>query len=638
LGLAVLAWVAWGFVGTHSPALAMTGVIAATYLLGAWELRQFRAASAALAAALADGREPARLDDWLEGVPAGLRAAVRARVEGQGRGLPGPALTPYLVGLLVMLGMLGTFLGMVLTFQGAVFALEGSADLQAMRSALAAPIKGLGLAFGTSVAGVAASAMLGLMSALCRRERLELARELDGRIATVLRPFSPAFQREASLQALQVQAGALPQVAAQLESLMQRLDERSQQLDAQLLARQERLHGQTLQTFEALADSVGRSLRQSMAEGTQAASQSITPVVSAALSQVVQESQRLHDRLGEVAQAQVDGLMQQFGDAAQRQSEHWRESLQVLAADLQAQWQHAADQAVARHQALCQSLDDATHAVAERTQAQAGRTLDEASGLLNRTEALVQARIDAEVRWQAEHGQRMDQLAALWRQELQALRTEESQRGEAAVARLAQLEAAVAGHLAQLGLALEAPLSRLLHTAAEVPQAAAGVVAQLREDMGRMAERDQQALAERALLLEQLAALLQTVNHAAGEQRVAIESLVASAGTVLAQAAERASQVLQAQAERAGQASADLGAGAVELASLGEAFGQGVQLFQASNDKLVESLQRIEASIERSARRSDEQLAYYVAQAREVIDLSIASQQGLVERWRDGTR
>ena len=30
-------------------------------------------------------------------------------------GLPGPALTPYLVGLLVMLGMLGTFLGMVVT-------------------------------------------------------------------------------------------------------------------------------------------------------------------------------------------------------------------------------------------------------------------------------------------------------------------------------------------------------------------------------------------------------------------------------------------------------------------------------------------------------------------------------------------
>ena len=32
--------------------------------------------------------------------------------------------------------------------------------------------------------------------------------------------------------------------------------------------------------------------------------------------------------------------------------------------------------------------------------------------------------------------------------------------------------------------------------------------------------------------------------------------------------------------------------------------------------------------------RSDEQLAYYVAQAREVIDLSITSQQSIVEDLR----
>jgi hypothetical protein len=45
-------------------------------------------------------------------------------------------------------------------------------------------------------------------------------------------------------------------------------------------------------------------------------------------------------------------------------------------------------------------------------------------------------------------------------------------------------------------------------------------------------------------------------------------------------------------------------------------------------------LQRIEGSLERSTTRSDEQLAYYVAQAREVIDLSIASQQGIVDHIR----
>ena len=47
-----------------------------------------------------------------------LRNAVRLRIEGERVGLPGPALTPYLAGLLVLLGMLGTFLGMVVTLNG----------------------------------------------------------------------------------------------------------------------------------------------------------------------------------------------------------------------------------------------------------------------------------------------------------------------------------------------------------------------------------------------------------------------------------------------------------------------------------------------------------------------------------------
>jgi hypothetical protein len=59
-----------------------------------------------------------------------------------------------------------------------------------------------------------------------------------------------------------------------------------------------------------------------------------------------------------------------------------------------------------------------------------------------------------------------------------------------------------------------------------------------------------------------------------------------------------------------------------------------VTLFSASNEKLMESLQRIEDTLGRSMERSDEQLAYYVAQAREVIDLSISSQQGVIEDLR----
>ena len=135
---------------------------------------------------------------------------MRLRIEGERVGLPGPALTPYLAGLLVLLGMLGTFLGMVVTLNGTGMALESATDLQAIRASLAAPVKGLGLAFGTSVAGVAASAMLGLVSALCRRDRLQAAQLLDARIATTLRVFSLAHQREESFKLLQRQARRCP--------------------------------------------------------------------------------------------------------------------------------------------------------------------------------------------------------------------------------------------------------------------------------------------------------------------------------------------------------------------------------------------------------------------------------------------
>ena len=80
-----------------------------------------------------------------------------------------------------------------------------------------------------------------------------------------------------------------------------------------------------------------------------------------------------------------------------------------------------------------------------------------------------------------------------------------------------------------------------------------------------------------------------------------------------------------------GAVAAQVTGSAVEVASLGEAFGAAVHLFGESNDKLAAQLQRIEAALEKSLTRSDEQLAYYVAQAREVIDLSMLSQKQILE-------
>lgn len=98
--------------------------------------------------------------------------------------------------------------------------------------------------------------------------------------------------------------------------------------------------------------------------------------------------------------------------------------------------------------------------------------------------------------------------------------------------------------------------------------------------------------------------------------------------------AQALGDLLDAQSGKAADVAAHVSSSAVELASLGESFQHSVQLFNASNEKLMDNLQRIESTVSQSMARSDEQLAYYVAQAREVIDLSITSQQGIVEDLR----
>ncbi|MFZ9889335.1 MAG: hypothetical protein ACO3JL_17720, partial [Myxococcota bacterium] len=78
-------------------------------------------------------------------------------------------LARYLVSSLVLMGLLGTFVGLVDALIGARDALSVSTDVSALRSALLAPMRGLSRAFGTSVAGISSSAMLGLALVLLRR-------------------------------------------------------------------------------------------------------------------------------------------------------------------------------------------------------------------------------------------------------------------------------------------------------------------------------------------------------------------------------------------------------------------------------------------------------------------------------------
>lgn len=279
-GLAAAFWVAYTHAGSHPAVLPMLLLIVAAFLAGAIELHRYRAETQALQLALdvAQASPPPTIEPWLATLPEGLSAATRLRLQGDRAALPGPMITPYLTGLLVLLGLLGTFIGMVATLGGTVAALGASADLQAVRVALAAPVQGLGLAFGTSVAGVAASAALGLMSALARAQRTTVSRALDGAIATVLHPHTEDHRRHLMLQALQtgaIQSQVLPAVAQRIEAALMQVAADSRAGIEALTREQSRFHERTAEDAARLSTELkqgwaatGASLEEGLREAS----------------------------------------------------------------------------------------------------------------------------------------------------------------------------------------------------------------------------------------------------------------------------------------------------------------------------------------------------------------------------------
>ena len=843
VGLAAVCWIGGGYVGSNVLALAVTLLIGVCYVAGALELRRYSQATSTLARAVADlSGPPASLGAWLEPLHPSLRNAVRLRVEGERVALPGPALTPYLVGLLVLLGMLGTLLGMVATLRGTGMALESATDLQAIRDSLGAPVKGLGFAFGTSIAGVATSAMLGLLSALCRRERIDAAQLLDVKIATTLRIYSQTHQREESFKLLQRQAEVMPTLVDRLQAMMTVIEQQSLALNERQLASQDAFHGRAEATYTRLAASVEQSLKESVAESTRAASAALQPVMAATLAGLARETTAMHDTVTHAVQQQLDGLStgfeastaavagiwnkalegqqrsnealtQQLGTSLDRFTETfeqrsagllegvsarleatagnvsaawnealsrqeqvgeklaghnqqalaaaaatfeqhsasllaavgqshtdmqtelasrdqqrlavWTETLGSMAATLNKEWEQAGTLSASRQQEICDVLAQTARDISAQTQAHASSTIAEidrlvqvaadapkaaanlqaelaardqqrleawtaalssmaatlskeweqagtlsasrqqkicdvlaqtardisaqtqahASSTIAEIDRLVQVAADAPkaaANLQAELAARDQQRLAAWTETLGSMATTLSKEWERVGTRSATRQQEICDTLAQTARDISAQtqahasstiaeIGQLVQAASEAPKAAAEVVAELRQKLSDSMVRDTAMLDERSRLLATLETLLDAVNHASTEQRTAVDALVATSADLLDRVSTRFTDKVELETGKLGAVAAQVTGSAVEVASLGEAFGAAVQVFGESNTTLVAHLQRIEAALDKSLARSDEQLAYYVAQAREVIDLSMMSQKQIVE-------
>ncbi len=599
-GLAVVCWIGAGYAGANALALGVTLVIGAFYVTGAFELQRYRQATASLAHAVSKLSEsPASLGHWLDTLPAGLRDAVRLRVEGERVTLPAPTLTPYLVGLLVLLGMFGTFLGMVATLRGTGMALEGATDLQAMRASLAAPVKGLGFAFGTSVAGVATSAMLGLIAALCRRERIEAVRQLDTRIATTLRPFSRSHQRDEMFRLVQRQAEVMPTLVDRLQDMMATMERQSRTLAERLAASQEAFHGSTEATYTRLASSVEESLKTSIADSARVVSAVVEPAVRETMAGLSHEMSALRDSVSGAVRQQLEGISTEFATTTANVADIWQQAL--------GEHRHASETLT---RDLRQSLDTFGEALVRENQQALARTSSSfAAQSTSLAAAVTQSHADLQVQLQARDEQRL----TAWTDALGAM--------AAAIATQTQAQASET----------IAEVSRLVEATTAAPKAAAAIIEELREKLSEGLVRDNAMLAERGRLLASLETLLDAVNHASTDQRVAVDGLVTTTAELLERVGARFAESVESETERMATIAAQVSCSAVETASLGESFGAAVQVFSDANGQLVAHLQRIEAALDKSMARSDEQLAYYVAQAREVVDLSMLSQKQILE-------
>ncbi len=668
-GLAAVCWIAAGYVPGHPLALLFTLLVLAFYLLGALELYRYRQATASLEHALAGlDTPPGTLADWLAQLHPTLRAPVSARIEGGRTPLPGPALVPYLVGLLVLLGMLGTLLGMMTTLRGTGIALQGTGELEAIREALAAPVRGLGFAFGTSIAGVAASAALGLLSALCRGGRAGAAAQLDARTATVLRPWSQVHRREQTFRLLERQADLLPVLVARLEAMAGALERQGIATSERQLAAQETFHERAAARFDQLAGAVQASLAQSVAASAREAGAAVRPVLESTLAAIAGHAEATGHSVNAAVQRHLDGSGERLRAIGEEMAGQWNRALEaqreagaVLLQDLRSGQQqlavamesHAAalvERVGARleqagqtvtagwHQAARAQQEDSRHAIETQRQAMAEAAAAAGEQAARLLEALQQAHDALQERLASQEQARLARWNATLQESGEALRQAWEQAGDGAAQRqqavcdaLASTAADISDRTRAQAEATIAEISQLARTAAEAPRAAAEVITEVRRQLSDSLARDTALLEERSRHMAMFGELLEGVNRASGEQRAALESLVESTTALLERTGTQFGEQVQAGTARLEHAGTEVAVGATEVAGLAEAFGEGVAAFAEGNALLVERMRQLEAALEKSAARSDEQLAYYVAQAREVIDLGMLSQKQIVE-------
>jgi hypothetical protein len=425
----------------------------------------------------------------LEKASGPLKAFLRARVEHAPTPPGNENLTPYLVGFMVMLGLLGTLLGLFETLHGAGQALTASADVDALRRGLSAPMRGLTRSFGCSAAGVSASAMLGLASVFVRRAEAAAWTRAQSYATGPLRELSPMRRQLDSFQQLARQGEALPRAALALEQASVQL--------GQLAERWETAHRKSQEEQQKSAQELLSRMRDELARTAADAGRAVSEGVNPILKQVVGQT----------------------GDALTRQVNATREAL-----DKDFALRRDADKAL--RDSLREEITGTRKEAQEHLAALAGA----ANAVARQLEQDGRSRHEAADRLLSELGQRLD--------------ASEAQRADASRQELASL-ASLGEQLVSNSETRERALNERWETLVDHIQSdLSGLASQVERNLSARTEQDRQVgqTMERSLAaLEQGAAGLNTllgqqeraVTELLGQQDRAVQELVSQSAAQL---------------------------------------------------------------------------------------------------------
>jgi hypothetical protein len=184
-------------------------------------------------------------------------------------------LSRYMTGLLIFLGLLGTFWGLLLTISSVGDVINsmsvGSGDINALfeqlKSGLAKPLKGMGTAFSTSMLGLAGALVLGFLDLTAGQAQNRFFNELEEWLAGITRLSSGVLGNEGE--------GSVP---VYVQALLEQTAENMENLQ-HILARGEDGRNQANQTLVSLVERIAmlsdtmranQQLMLRIAEGQQA--------------------------------------------------------------------------------------------------------------------------------------------------------------------------------------------------------------------------------------------------------------------------------------------------------------------------------------------------------------------------------